>query len=258
MYKNTRQPNLTISGASGWCLSFTQDVWGTPHLYPKAIDAWNASGASNHPNEQPPIEVKTIAYWTYRDPTDGIQYGHIATNVPGQGVYTSPFNRSYGYEWYGSIQSMSDRIKRIDPNSKYLGWSESLSGIKLVTKGDEMITDDDDHFAWYNSLMMAARNRNMDREEFKKYFVGQKDYDMVKSVLTGPEAENTKRLQEVGSMAVRDKWDTQIYDLQDKLKFAEQEATDLKAKLALQSEDTQLLNSFGELAKKLLTRWGIK
>ena len=250
MYKNTRQPNLTISGASGWCLSFTQDVWGTPHLYPKAIDAWNASGASNHPNEQPPIEVKTIAYWTYKDPTDGIQYGHIATNVPGQGVYTSPFNRSYGYEWYGSIQSMSDRIKRIDPNSKYLGWSESLSGIKLVIKGDEMITDDDDHFIWLNGAGTTIEDKGFDRAYFSNYLVGRKTYDVLKAMLGSPEAK--AKAQRIADMQ------TKLNEATAKADAIAQENADLKAKLALQSEDTQLLNGFGEWLKKIIVRLGLK
>lgn len=131
-----KQPNLTVKGKAGWCLSVAQDVWGVPHWYPKAIDAWNASTAFNHPNEQPPSDVSVVVYWTYVE--NGIQYGHIATFVPGRGVYTSPFNSLHGAEWYASIQAMTDRIRKIDKNSVYLGWSEVLSNVKLVTAGGSM------------------------------------------------------------------------------------------------------------------------
>jgi hypothetical protein len=39
---------------------------------------------------------------------------------------------------------------------------------------------------------------------------------------------------------------------------ANKEITSLKAQLAIQSDDTQLLNSMGEVFKKLIARWGVK
>ena len=130
--KQLISPNLTVQGKAGWCLSVAQDVWGTPHLYAKAIDAWNDSTASNHPGEQPPSDVCVPVYWTYTE--SGIQYGHIATWVPGRGVYSSPFNVSYGAQWFDSIQAVTDRINRIaGANSRYLGWSETLSRVQLVS-----------------------------------------------------------------------------------------------------------------------------
>lgn len=142
-----KQPNLSIQGAAGWCLSVAQNVWGVPHIYNYALEAWNASSQFNHPNEQPPSDVCVVVYWTYFDVKDQMPYGHIATWVPGKGVYTSPFNTSYGSEWYPSIQAMTNRINQIrGANSSYLGWSESLSNVKLVTGGSmaETVTRDVD------------------------------------------------------------------------------------------------------------------
>ena len=125
-----REPNLSVKGQAGWCLSVAQDVWGVPHIYPKAIDAWNASSVYNHPNEQPP-NAKVVVYWTYVE--SGIQYGHIATWIPGQGVYSSPFDVSYGSQWFAGIDEVTARIRRLDRNCVYLGWSEALSGVRLVS-----------------------------------------------------------------------------------------------------------------------------
>lgn len=127
------QPDLGIKGAAGYCLSVAEDVGHTPHAYDYALEAWNSSSSSNHPNEQPPSDVCVVVYWSYYDKNDNVWYGHVAWNIPGSGVYTSPFNISYGSEWYPSIQAMTDRINKIsEAQSVYLGWSESLAGVKLV------------------------------------------------------------------------------------------------------------------------------
>ena len=135
--KQLVEPNTSIQGASGWCLSLAQNVWSVPHLYNYALEAWNAS--KQHPNEQPP-DVAVPVYWTFYDTAAQRPYGHIATWIPNKGVYSSPFNTSYGAEWYPSIQAMTDRINKIKgANSVYLGWSETLSNVTLV--GENMLVD---------------------------------------------------------------------------------------------------------------------
>jgi hypothetical protein len=126
-------PNLSVTGKSGYCLSMQEDVWGAIHNYDYAEQAWNNSGAANHPGELPPDDVCVLVYWTYYDTTDKAEYGHVATWVPGRGVYSSTFNTVYGAEWYASIQAMTNRINQIrGANSKYLGWSEVISNIRVV------------------------------------------------------------------------------------------------------------------------------
>lgn len=217
-YKQLKQPNLTIQGKAGWCLSVAQDVWNVPHLYPKAIDAWNDSSADNHPDELPPNNVCVILYWTFT--LEGIQFGHIATWVPGRGVYSSPLNVSYGSEWYPSVQAMTNRINQIaGANSKYLGWSESLSQVKLVTKEGSTVAQIGNGENWYarlNKLHIMVRGRELDRATFNAY-LGKDTLTFIEDVCDGPEADAVQHAREIGQLALKDDWQGQIYGLIDKL-----------------------------------------
>lgn len=212
MYINTRQPNLTIKGKAGWCLSVACDVWNVPHVYPKAIDAWNATSSTNHPNELPP-DASVVCYWSYIE--KGTQYGHIATWVPGRGLYSSPFNTLYGAEWYPSVAAMTLRIRRIDPTCKYLGWSETLSRVQLVRKDDQMIIQNAPNWkARCDKTMYQMRGRHMSDEEFLKYAVGAEFLHWVEAVSDNKEADTATHWQDVGKTAVNDNWQKQITDLQ--------------------------------------------
>jgi len=125
------QPNLSVQGKAGWCLWFAEEVFATPHLYDTAHDAWLAA-KYKHPGEQPP-EAAVPVFWTYYDYRDGVWYGHIATWVPGRGVFSSPLNVKFGSEWYPSIEAMTNRLNQIpQAQSSYLGWSEDLANVKIV------------------------------------------------------------------------------------------------------------------------------
>lgn len=132
------QPNLTVTGKSGYCLEMQENVWGSLHWYKYAEQAWNSSSADNHPGEQPPNNVCVLVYWTYFDTKDNAEYGHVATWVPGRGVYSSTFNTALGAEWYPSIQAMTNRINQI-PGAKgrYLGWSGVIANVRVI-KGENM------------------------------------------------------------------------------------------------------------------------
>lgn len=130
-------PNLSVSGRSGYCLEMQENVWGALHQYDYAEQAWNSSSADNHPLEPPP-NVCVPLYWTYFDTADNAEYGHVATWVPGRGVFSSTFNTAIGSEWYPSVQAMTDRINKIPrANGRYLGWSEVISNVRVI-QGEDM------------------------------------------------------------------------------------------------------------------------
>lgn len=138
-YKQLLVPDFSTMSDAGWCLWFVEEAYRVSHLYATAEDAWRAT-TKPHPNEQPP-NLMVPVYWTYFDVTENIEFGHIAIFVPGRGVFTSPFNRAYGNEWYSSIQAMTNRINQIDrANARYLGWSEDLAGSNIILKEEEMPT----------------------------------------------------------------------------------------------------------------------
>lgn len=153
--------------------------------------------------------------------------------------------------------------------------------------GDMPIPDHDNYYGRYNKLMMQVRGREMSRDEFRKNIVGVSDLVAVERISDNPESDRATEWQNVGRLAVQDKWQQQIYDLtsrvnqlsgevkglaqtinekqaeisslQDKAADLEKENKELKAQLATcGGDDTELLNSFGEILRKIIARLGVK
>lgn len=207
--KQLVSPNLTVQGKAGWCLWVAQEVWHVPHLYPKAIDAWNAGNQRTDPLP----DVAVPVYWTFYDRTDGVEYGHIATYVPNRGIYSSPFNSSFGSEWYPTIQAVTERVNQIaGANCRYLGWSETLSGVQLVTKEEDMTIPDADNYYWRYGQKLArqVRGRELSRDEFRAALVGKTDLNAVEILSDDSEADTMLHAQDVGVIAVQDNWEGQI------------------------------------------------
>ena len=216
--KQLVSPNLTVQGKAGWCLWVAQEVWGVPHLYAKAIDAWNASSVSNHTDPLPDVAVPV--YWTFFDRTDGVEYGHIATYVPNRGIYSSPFNSSFGSEWYPTIQALTERVNQIaGANCRYLGWSETLSGVQLVIEEEDMTIPDADNYYWRYGQKLArqVRGRELSRDEFRAALVGKTDLNAVEILSDDSEADTMLHAQDVGVIAVQDNWEGQIESLTKQL-----------------------------------------
>lgn len=121
-------PDLNTVGNVGWCLSFVEDAYHTPHLYATATQAWNATLYAHTNRDLPDVQVPV--WFSYYE--DGINYGHVAINVPGRGVLSSPYKKDGTQQWFKDI----DECARV-LNCTYLGWSEDLATIKLV-EGETM------------------------------------------------------------------------------------------------------------------------
>jgi hypothetical protein len=122
-------PDLNTVGNVGWCLSFVEDAYNTPHLGATATDAWNATQFP-HPGEQPPNDVQVPIWFSYTE--NGIDFGHVAINVPGRGVLSSPYKQNGTQQWFSSIEE----CRRVMGCTAYLGWSEDLATIKLIEGGN--------------------------------------------------------------------------------------------------------------------------
>lgn len=126
----------------------------------------------------------------------------------------------------------------------YLHLSKINVSVGQVLQGDDMIPDHDNWYWRFNKLMLQIRGREISREEFRKNFVGQPTFKMVEVLSDDQEADRALQAQTVGQVAMRDKWDQQIYALQaavndlstrpSKVEYAKAlaDAADIAAKLA--------------------------
>lgn len=129
-YTQLVNPNLNTVGNIGWCLSFAEDVFATPHLFATATDAWNSTAYPH--GDAIPEDVAVPVWFSYWE--DGINYGHVAISVPGRGILSSPYKQNGTQQWFSSITQCEKVL-----NCEYLGWSEDIATIRVVQpQGDNM------------------------------------------------------------------------------------------------------------------------
>jgi hypothetical protein len=147
--------------------------------------------------------------------------------------------------------------------SDVIGWGRPK---KLTNSqgGIDVIVNDDNNYARANKLHLQVRGRGLDRSVFNA-FVGKPWLTYIEALSDDKEADDHQRAAQVGGLAIRDKWDQQIYTLQDQVKASndkldklQAKVDELTAKLATQSDDTKLLNGLGEILSKLIIRIGLK
>lgn len=121
--KQLVQPNLSTVGNIGYCLAMQENVWGTPHLYDTA---WNAWQATQYKHTDPlPEDVCVPVWFSYWE--NGTNYGHVATNVPGRGVLSSPYKANGTQQWFTSIDQCASVL-----NCTYVGWSEDIATVRVT------------------------------------------------------------------------------------------------------------------------------
>lgn len=145
MYEQLVSPNTAVKSDYGWCLWHAQEVFKTPHLYPSATVAYNATKFRHTDALRNAAVPLWFEHWgAYGTPAVWANWGHVAEFIPGLGFLTSPIsNNSKGYQVYPSIEALVNEINRILPKSgtKYLGWSEDLSGVRIVRKKEEEVIE---------------------------------------------------------------------------------------------------------------------
>lgn len=267
------------------CLSNVRKGYGIPAYYLTATKAWN--GTQQHRDRNFPSGCSVPVFYSWTGTVDGVRdnYGHIGVRLADGRVWSDG-------KYFANVDAL---VGSYLSNGSYLGWGESVNNVRVVTQGDDMpIPDADNYFGRYNKLMLQVRGRNMTRDEFRKNIVGVSDLTAVERISDNAESDRAteaqqwalanratvekrivelqrmledldKRVKEQASQllgltqTVNEK-QAEISSLQDQVADLEKENKELKAQLATCSdtEDTELLNSFGQLLRKLIERLGLK
>lgn len=187
-------------------------------------------------------------------------YGHIGVLLSGDRIFEENANvggvarrliKEGSDSWYvyaARVGSLNESWRPVRPNIyRIKSYKEQGS--------DQMIIQNAEN--WYgrcNKTHWLIRGRALDRNVFNQ-FVGKEFLTFVEVCSDDPEADMVQHWQEVGKTAVNDRWDKQIYDLQDQLKAMGSRPTKEQLDAALkQASDlaTQLADAkkAGEEAEK--------
>ena len=150
-------------------------------------------------------------------------------------------------------------------NNGFLGYvNPTFNAGTPAQGGTDVVIQGENEFARANQLHVQLLGRPLSRETFNN-LVGKSWLNVIEIFSDHKETRQQQEVLQVGRVAVADKWQQQIYDLQAQNK-TQQSAMDemgkqireLQAQVAVQSDDTKLLNGFGEWLQKIITRLGVK
>jgi len=243
----------------GWCLAYVEVAFDTDRTSDSAWDEWNRI-SHRHEDRNLPLGVYVPIWFSHWGTYNGVykNWGHVAFYKDGH-VWSSPIShKPYADEW-NSIEEVEQKYR-----CSYVGWSEDIGNVKVIRE-DEMVQDTDNEYGRWRKAFYQIRGRDANRQEFNNAAVGRTWLNALEILSDDPEADSSTNNQEVGKVAVQDNWQGQIYDLQNKntelgkaIIIKDNEIKKLTAQLAVQSNDTELLNGFGVWAVKIITRIGLK
>lgn len=119
-----------------------------------------------------------------------------------------------------------------------IGW---LRPNKLnVAGGEDMINQGANEYARANKLHLQVRGRPLEKSVFDQ-FVGSSWLHYIEVLSDDKEADNWQENGKVGAVARRDRWDLQIYSLQDQLKKATDLVNTLNDRLVKSENSTKAL-----------------
>lgn len=158
-YTQVITPDLNTVGDVGWCLAFVEKAFDDiNYSYATAHDGWMGCQFI-HKDQNLPADVCVPIWFDYYE--GGINYGHVAIWVPGRGILSSPWRADNTQQWEPDIAT----IERVY-NSKYLGWSEDLMGVRVVKEGDAMQRET------VNYIFRGMLDREPTEEELKQWVGG--------------------------------------------------------------------------------------
>ncbi|WP_153008333.1 hypothetical protein [Rhodococcus pyridinivorans] len=239
-WKQLVQPNVAINETAGLCLQYAKRAFNNFTSGTNAWDAWEAAQYKHRDRNFPEgVAVPVWFDWTGTVKwTDGIwrtqRYGHAAVRMPDGKIWSSPLT-GHGRAWFASVD---DLARAFGGGMTYVGWSEDISGTRVTKdEGGDMPIPDADNYYWRYGvrLAMQVRGRELTREEFRQHIVGKTDLQVVELLSDDPEANVAQNWQEVGRVAVQDRWAEQIYRLQDQVAVLSKRPSDEQIK-SLQSE----------------------
>lgn len=233
-YNNNVGKAIMVPGAkpseAGQCLvamdSYLHDVYNRPYIYtPAAINVWNNSlldvlGFMKIPRGQPILAGDFVFY----DARVGAKEGHVSIVSRDGGTLGGfwAYDSNWGGAKYNNTQGFPTlhEVFHADVYNNYIVGYYRLNagkGAEVNQGEEEMINDTDAEFWRWQITGKYIRGRVMSRDEFRAAAVGKSWLRALEILDDDVEANITQTTQEVGQVAIRDKWEQQINDLRAQL-----------------------------------------
>ena len=266
------------------CLANVRKGYGIGAKYPDATTAWN--NTQQHRDRSFPAGCSVPVFYSWVGTVSGERknWGHIAVRLPDGRVWTDG-------KYYANVD---ERSARYLSGSSYLGWGESVNGVRVVenviipsNKGDDMIKPGDEDIlriigsevkGWdFNSThngsldareMAAWKGRDF-RQLIREGWAEGAWYRNLKAKQAGLQSQVDKLTSELSTRPTKAQLDEVVAKLQREsekvakaelerekaIKMAEEQSAKYLEELNKKSEDTKLLDSIKDIISKLVARF---
>jgi len=277
------------------CLQNVRLGYGIPAYYLTATKAWN--GTQQHRDRNFPSGCSVPVFYSWTGTVDGVRdnYGHIAVRLAdgrvwSDGKYFANVDALVGsYLSNGSYLGWGESVNNVkvvtevsmaetinDDVARQIGWHylgrngydgkpNALQSSQNDIKGKPLTN------AQLSTFFLSAEARDWRDSRIHKVYAERDGLKSQNSNLVAERdrlavanAELTKTVSRLNgeviglAQTVKEK-QAEINTLQDQVVDLEKENKELKAQLATcGGDDTELLNSFGEILRKLIERIGLK
>lgn len=247
-YTQTRPFVIANAGTVKYlCLANVRKGYGIPAKYDYAYLDWQ-NNAKQHPDQNYPAGVAVPVYFSWVGTVGGVNknWGHIAVRLPDGRIWTDG-------RYYNSVGEL---LNNYLSNGRYLGWGESVNGIRVVREVADMAQKIDGDRSRQLGFHYLGRNGKDGRPNALQF----DQADLVGRDLT---LEELSRLfLSAESKAWRDGRLNKVYEERDAYKqqnsLLKQQNADLQAKLDQCGDgaDTQNLNKLKEALNWFKGRMG--
>lgn len=221
-------PNFNVTETAGWCLRFSDKVFGLKAVYSTAWEAWTNTKFKHEDRNFPQgVAVPVWFDWVGDVGSGKRRYGHVAVRAADGKIWSSPLSGT-GRAWFATVD---DLIRAFGNGMRYVGWSEDISNVRVVEIGEEMIQDTDQEYSRWRQLAYQIRGRALSRDEFRQSAVGKTWLNTIEILSDDAEAHIATHAQEVGQVAVRDDWEGQINGLLKQLHEMPHDTSEAEQKL---------------------------
>jgi hypothetical protein len=204
MARQLVKPNFEIIEIAGWCLRFSDKVFGLNAAYPTAWQAWTNTKFKHEDRNFPPGVAVPVWFDWVGDVGSGRQrYGHVAVRAPDGKIWSAPLSGT-GRAWFATVD---DLTRAFGNGMKYVGWSEDISNVKVIETGEQnMVEDTQLNFDVLAQTFQDMTGRPLVRAEFNSQ-VGRTWQDVLitfqGSVETAAYEEKTRGNSKVNEAEVK-------------------------------------------------------
>ena len=153
-----------------WCLQNVRLGFGAPVKWEYARQDWEHN-LGRHPNQDFPAGVAVPVYFSWTGTLDGVKrdWGHVAVRLPDGRIWTDG-------KYYANVSTLASNYLS---GGTYLGWGESVNGVRVVEYVPEPVRKSNEEIA--SEVIQGKWGNGQERKQ--RLTAAGYDYNAVQAIV---------------------------------------------------------------------------